>query len=439
MKDVSQSLTDSLSGGLNRFAGGVKGFFRRSLVHAAAVVLAVLSMLNSGAGSALPVSGKVAVGFAAYVGVINLFPRAANPLASGLGILLGLLLLVLGTPWQTILFWAGGTTLIVRLLTGTDPTGRPRSAIVVFAIAAVLLINRLAELPGGASLTGSGVWPPIWPFPLVLALGFALRAPFLRFRQNLRDRRERANLRMAVEASAQRMAALPGGNETVLAVHALAEQSETFLKLLPSERAPGAEDLVLLRRIAAFSATLPNQAKALVAHDEFTHDAAQALNAALQARRTVIIAESRPKPVLSTNVSPEQKEKLQAHTRQITAIREAANALPEAQAQPAVHICEQAEKILEHASQDVRDFPQADKFLSRYLEAARKLLTYTQPGTNGLKPDDAGMAGKDAVEAMLVRLADAFSAQYARLLENDAMDARVELGVIDKLLKMDGH
>lgn len=439
--DISQSLLNAFRPAARQGASMVGGFFRRVLTHTAGAIIGIVCAVGLGPEFGLSLPGKLALIFATYVGVINLLPGIPNYLASGLSIALALLLVILGTPWQTVLFWAGGTTLLIRLLMSLLPAfggkgqaplvaDRPRSAIVVYAVAAALLLS---------ALSGTVVpLPPVWPFIAAVVAALALRPFYGRFLHSFGARKESAKLLIAVREAATRLAALPGAGASAVQLHALADTSRTFIEMLPAQELAD-EDAVLLRRVAGLSEAVRSTR---LEQDEAVADAAQALNSALEARRAVIIADAKPKPVRSPAISNEQMDKVKEYSARSARLREQARTIAPALREQTLRICDQADKMLDHVTYDARNFSTVNKFLNRYLDAAEKLLSFDEAG-NAEAVDSGGgllaVSGASQLEAMLVRLADAFSAQYGRMLQDNNLDLRVELGVLDKLLKMDGH
>lgn len=438
MRDISQSLTDSLGSLGRQGATVVRSFFRRAVVHLAGMIGGILCAASLDSLTGISLSGRFALFLATYVGFINLLPSVTNYLTSGLSILLGLALIALGTPWQTAIFWAGGTALLIRLLLlvplkGVAPSSdRPRTGILVYAVAAALFCS---------AIHGTAVaFPPVWPFAVALVAAFALRPLYTRIMAERRTQEERTRLILHAREGIDRLESLPATSIAGSPLHALAKSSRAYITMLPPNALP-ADDSALLRRINGFSEAVKT---ARLDQQNAVADSAQALASAIEARRAMLLAAAKPRPVRNPQINDEQMARVKEFTALTAQLREKATRQPPVLCEPLLHICEQTDQMLEHITYDARNFSSTAKFLNRYLDAVQRLLTLNAetPPKASLPAEavtDTVLTESGQTEAMLVRLADAFSAQHARMLEDNALDLRVELGVLDKLLKMDGH
>jgi 5-bromo-4-chloroindolyl phosphate hydrolysis protein len=102
-------------------------------------------------------------------------------------------------------------------------------------------------------------------------------------------------------------------------------------------------------------------------------------------------------------------------------------------------ICQSAENILECMHKDERDVRPGSRFLSRYLPSVHKVVDeHARLLREGVVSEEISATLAQSGET-LVRLREAFAKEHQSLLRNDVTDFSVELGVLDKLLKMDGR
>lgn len=101
-------------------------------------------------------------------------------------------------------------------------------------------------------------------------------------------------------------------------------------------------------------------------------------------------------------------------------------------------IAASAEDIIRSMERDPRDREPGGKFLRRYLPAAVSLAEQHGRFSNENVSAPEVAEALEKAESTLRRLQDAFAKEYAMLLRNDVDDFSADLGVLDKLLKMDG-
>ncbi len=100
------------------------------------------------------------------------------------------------------------------------------------------------------------------------------------------------------------------------------------------------------------------------------------------------------------------------------------------------HIGRHTRNILQCMAEDQRDVAPGERFLSRYLPAAINVVeSCARIPSDMPEADSITKSTRDVLQ----RLEAAFKAMHANLIENDKIDARADLAVLDKLLKMQGH
>lgn len=148
-------------------------------------------------------------------------------------------------------------------------------------------------------------------------------------------------------------------------------------------------------------------------------------------------------PAARPNAAPEPRkdagDKESAHEGSIAAVRRKAALLPDNLRPVAMGIAASADNIVRCMTEDPRDREPGNHFLKRYLPA---VLTVMDKYVSLVNEPIATAEIRETLyqsEAMLQRLAEAFSREHALLLENDVTDLAVQLKTLDTLLKMDGR
>lgn len=129
---------------------------------------------------------------------------------------------------------------------------------------------------------------------------------------------------------------------------------------------------------------------------------------------------------------------MESHKKVVLHLLQQGHKLPADMAANVIRICEYTKLILNSMETDPRDFTPGEKFLNRYLNGTKTIVdncvalsvrTQSSP-----KMDEILAQSKATLEG----LANAFVEQHHRLLENDAIDLATEVGVLERLLKMEG-
>ncbi len=102
-------------------------------------------------------------------------------------------------------------------------------------------------------------------------------------------------------------------------------------------------------------------------------------------------------------------------------------------------LCKSGRKILECMQKDQLGVNNGTRFLTRYLKAAHtvvdEFIRLSDDKTPGAETVGVLARSKD----LILRLEQAFDAEYEAILKNEAMSLNAELSVLDTLLKMDGR
>ena len=130
---------------------------------------------------------------------------------------------------------------------------------------------------------------------------------------------------------------------------------------------------------------------------------------------------------------------LDLHLASIRQLRESSEKLSSPARETVAGIASQAEKITEAMKSDPRDIDPGHKFLMQYLPAAQSiadnLYAFSGDGIQKKRLDNVLAES----QTLLQRLEQAFETQHTQLLVNDIRDMEVELGVLDKMLRIKGH
>lgn len=343
-----------------------------------------------------------------YVSLIHIFPKRPHPVASGTGLALAVTLGIMGAPLPALPVWAAGATWLVRMITriGTSPFSWLSLPILGAMVIKVLSNPATKDIPA------------VWPFVLFLALGCG--ASFMLGRY-LASRKRRLKFSVAI-ISLRRQAFELQGQPLGQALSDLSDQAEAYLAGSPSgfmNKLPGKDTALLtgLDRLADLVALSdgPPMSEIRTLAEQFREQNRPAKNVPEQTRTAKSVA----------------------YMKILMDLEKRRPSLPEAIRDKVGLICEQTRSIMDGMDQDPRDRSSGDRFLARYLEAAQKVTDgYLKLSISPPSEETARMLLK--ARDTLAALAEAFKSKRSRLFENDTLDIGVDLGVIEKLLKMEG-
>jgi len=95
-------------------------------------------------------------------------------------------------------------------------------------------------------------------------------------------------------------------------------------------------------------------------------------------------------------------------------------------------------KIIAHVVEHPRKLPQIRKFLNYYLPTTLKILrAYAQMEAQGIEGENIKSA-KARIEGMMDKVVDGFEKQLDKLFQDDAMDIRTDVEVLERMLEKDG-
>lgn len=423
----------------DRFTRGLKSFGARVLVHAASIGAAI-ALVVVGEPMAAKASGSILAAFSAYLGFICLLSpglsRGLNGLFPfGLGLLQAGVIAMLGAPAHAALLAGGTQSFIQRAIVTKGSMGSGWIALPFMFISGIMLLSgygiSFESMPsaltaGAASFAGIGV------------AGWGLRA-FLRrtiMKPFYIQKLQASLIRMETSLASHQ---LPAPMQQQLRV--LVGETRQYLHTLPPFDEQVEHNILALE-------TTANQVLALSARSEpnlWDKAAGLAHNAILRSSNSIrpwLTHQATQSMVMGTtgggiSALPESAQTQQQNADKLLGKKEL---LPD-DLQPYIEtIYRSAQNILD----TVRDKPQnehaAVQFLNRYLGASHRVADEIV----GLMRSDsnAGEALQKQLirsKELLARLETAFASEHAHLLQAEVINLTAELGVLDSLLKMDGH
>lgn len=148
-------------------------------------------------------------------------------------------------------------------------------------------------------------------------------------------------------------------------------------------------------------------------------------------------APSRPLPGGVSPFTPEERRLIEQSRARIASLESASARLASAEFRSRLdRVAGWARAVIEEIERDPRDLRRARKSLIVYLEGAEK-VTARYLETHPRAGDQAGVL-EESYRTLLDALERAFADQYAKLIENDAMDLDVQIEVLTKRLKEEG-
>lgn len=136
---------------------------------------------------------------------------------------------------------------------------------------------------------------------------------------------------------------------------------------------------------------------------------------------------------------PALTAKLEAFSDRARHLAHKAESLPPGVRPKVLGIAAGTEKLLDSMRADAGDTAAGDRFLSRYLKAAHDVVDeYARLAAEADNRPNVAEALVRA-ERTLAALEQAFAEERLRMLNNDTVNFRAQLKVLDKLLRMDGR
>ena len=402
----------------------IKELILRVVVHGAALFSGLML-----AGPASPDEGYLVSVLAVYTGFVCLFAREISMKAAWLfpfffGIVQCAASFMLGEPLQVCLFWAGVQTWVQRFVWKQGNMGVEWGMILMIVPGVISVMDRHPAF-----------FSTIIAFVAIGVAAWIFRTNFLRSpllpSQVKKMRQDQADLRVVIDtglmakpldASAKELASLLGGYTN----------GEQFL--LPREAA------ALVREVGSTTTQLMSYVER--SQPQAWDAEAQRLQSALLALCTAVRRTMPQAPgadVQSSAQSFANEAALAAYRSSIAELAAKKSNLPLDLQGYVDGICKDAENILESMRIDQRDVKPGGKFMDRYLPAVHKVVDeHTRLSREkGITRELADALARS--KETLARLQGAFNKEHISLLQNDVDDFSVELGVLDKLLKMDGR
>ena len=413
---------------LQTLSGYVMGFGARLLVHFFALIVALLAASPAETADG-GIFGSAAFKFSVYIGLVCLVPRGMGNRAdwlipTGSGLALTLLSFLQGIPPMYAVVWGGAATWLIRLILRKGQFDWEMTAIPWLFI--TLFSSATQQLPQiGAS-------PPFILFVLVVAAGSAGKTLYARYRGNAAQRA------MLLDACDRMEKKAASGLPAELEKKAL-ELARKGRRLL---RVCGRFDTGTASLVNAYAATADQLVRVVSPPtDGFLRRylaSLEELNGEVEKLLASIEEEKRASSPQAA-MDRELARRIEGFRESSSDLQAKARSLPVKVKGHVDGIALATDKIIICMRDDPADVPLGDRFLSRYLSAAHKLVDdYARLSAQG--GDNQGIAETLLkCEALLERLQNAFEEEHARLLRNDTIDFTAELNVLDKLLKMDGR
>ena len=372
----------------------------------------VLILVSLALHIALPDDFSFTSALAAYISLIHIFPRKPHPIGTAAGLALGATFGFMGMPLAALPVWSACATWFIRMI--SRGTVSPISWISL-PILGAMAVN-LADNPA------LGGFPPLWPFAIFIAAGVGLNTLLKRY---MNTRRRRLEVQTAVIAL-RKLAFNADNARHTQALSQLCDEVDRYMRNHPSNlfKKPDKDDEALLDQLIA----LPVAAMEQSAWNRPTDIDQMARKFKKRNERYAPI-----KPV----ETPRPKGPA-GHLRAVRQLEELLPTLP-SDIKPQIGlICEQAALIVEAMEKEPRYRPAAERFLSRYLPAIDKVISgYIKVSAN--PPSEHSARVLNRASNTLNVLAEAFKNRRTELFMNDATDIDIDLGVIENLLKMEGH
>ena len=383
-----------------------RAMITRAFTHVVLILLTLVLHI------ALPDDFSFTLALTTYISLIHIFPRKPHPVGTAAGLALGSTFGLMGMPLAALPVWGACATWLIRMI--DRKTVSPISWISL-PILGAMAVN-LAYKPALGGL------PPLWPFAIFIAAGVGLNALFKRY---MNTRRRRLEVQTAVIAL-RRLAFNAGNTQQSQTLSQLCDEVDRYMRNYPSGlfKKPDKDDEALLEQLIA----LPGAAMEQSAWSRPT--AIDQMTCKFKKRN------ERYTPIKP--VEGQRPEGPPGHLRAVRQLEERLPTLP-SDIKPQIGlICEQARLIIEAMEKGLRDRPAAERFLSRYLPAIDKVISgYIKVSAN--PPSEHSVRVLTRASNTLSVLAEAFKNRRAELFMNDATDIDIDLGVIENLLKMEGH
>ena len=408
-----------------------RGIGRRILVHIVSILAAAAMASDSAPVPGWPMDMSDQI-LATYFGLICLFPgglpRRADwlvPVAGGLFVTL--VQAVFGVPWAMALFSGGLQTFLLRVLCKKTRLGWEWLVTPWLVLSCFVLSS---QIPGGAI-----AYIGLAAFGVATLCGLVVFGFLTRYVLTPRRRRDLLEA-SAFLKNALMLDFLP--QQFFGPLSRLAEQAKIMGESLPllddSMLRPIMGIRLVRKRVAILQSSSP-QPRWDFEIERFL-DSVIVLNEDIDAllSRTELLEKS----LAADNVESEEDKRFRQHTEMILDLAKKKKKLPKGLQKNIDGLQAATQNILNAMRDDPRDVERGDKFLSRYLVAAHKVIDdYIRLSAS----DKAGgevQAVLDRCEDFLGKLEEAFIKEHQSLLRNDTIDLQAEMATIETLMKLDG-
>ena len=413
-----------------RLSNALRVFGMRALAHTVSICgsIALIAIVEPTAAEA---SGEVLAFLSGYTGLVCLlsrevFKNADGRLAFGVGIVQTIISAILGAPLHGSLLLGGAQTF---LQCAFNTKGRLGSAwialpfIFIFGLFLLSGYNISFESVPATLLMG------VASFAGVAAAARAFRR-FMR-RSILRPRyigKLSSSIKHLEGGLASRQLPAPLQQQ----VQVLLGESRQYLNNLPPFDRQTEKNIICLEQTAQRIIALAARKRPKL----WDYDAGVTHNAVLRSSNML-------RPWLfsqaATFALSDLPPAVQAQEKNVDKLLSKINLLP-LELRPLLEtICRSAQNILDTVREKPQEESSAMQFLNRYLGAAHRisdeLIHLLRSKAKNEEISNQIARSKDLLE----RLETAFASEHAFLMQTDVINLNAELGVLDSLLKMDGH
>ena len=428
--DYDNPLTDKITTWYKAVTSFAQGTFARMAVHALSVIVAGISLSNE-----VVYQGQVVLGgkfsfFFSYLGLVCLVPRGiglnyAWLIPASAGLVHAASLLAFGLPWEITFFWAGLQTWILRFCNSKGKMGWEWAALPWLLIGVLQFLNAGAPLPR---------FTPLFLLIPVTMLGLTAMHVYKKFFLAPLNKRK------------------------------MAQHSQTLKNLLSSNRVPKMLEAplwqvvqqgfmlqaqsILCTKDAELVQDMQNISSALAKSTQNSYNnlnieslsiKIEELNGKMQQR---LQTNQEANAIFDPNNFPDNAsplEKTSWFRNSCLELLRKNKTMPRHLQNYLLHITASTEKILDVAASDPYKFKASCHFLGKYLPAIHKIIDdYLGLAGEGKKSNDVQEVLTKS-EDLLARLAAAFENEHRQILQDNTINMKAELNVLDALLKIQGN
>ncbi|MBO4334707.1 MAG: 5-bromo-4-chloroindolyl phosphate hydrolysis family protein [Desulfovibrio sp.] len=376
-----------------------------------------------------------------YLGTICLIPRGnwKKPtwfIPAGTGLVLALVMLVLGAPIWTAIFWGGVASWLQRIW---QNQGRLSwdwivAPFIIFSLEAAFAFTTKPLFAGIAII-------------VVLLAGICAQFAYGRvYAEKLHEESLKEDLARLQSLVRQKIKPEPlAGQIKILAMHA-----ETLAKVLTGKVREGLTAIERVHKateaiVSYLESSKPSQSgwsKGLLKSDNWGRKGQNSSEdlVTLLKETNAFLQENikKLKPTVRRDGDNSFENTCLSFEESAAELASKAVGLPEKAAGHVQSIGQSTLEIVKNMREDPADRTPGERFLNRYLTAVHKIVDEYLRLSTGPKQKDLEQALQKS-EELLERMDKAFQDELANLLQNDAINFTAEVDALDAMLKMKGH